>query len=201
MWTVVEVANNQKPRTWPLAFANFEDAMNAIHVFIMGAETTQPRTMNLIEKTNTSAELNAIGHSWYIALVGAPIAAPLTKLDTWFALTETTPALVKQEKDLRLELFNEYFPAPVIGVNRYSIGHSKDLKATYKMSYTIDRKLLEEKQAEIAPELLHRMIKFDPRLSEGEWNSATVEEQKAFGEIVTQKPSLPAMEIANVKKR
>ena len=124
-----------------------------------------------------------------------------TELTEWFNLTEELPAKVAREKELRAKIFADVFTAPVIGTNRHNLGHGKDLKAVYKMSFGIDRPALAEVGPTIPAELLHSVVKYDPKVSEGSWNKLTDAERNKFGNIVTIKPALPVMEIVNVKTR
>lgn len=134
------------------------------------------------------------------AAAAAFLVAQQAKMDEWYALTQELPAKIAREKQLRQELFDAAFVKPKLGTNRFALGYGKDLKATYKMSQTVDRAALQEHSPTIDDKLLERVLTYRPEVVVGAWNACTPEEKNILSVFVTEKPSLPSLEIVNLSK-
>lgn len=131
-----------------------------------------------------------------------------SKLTRWFQIKEKLADLNAQESALRQELFRQAFPnAKEKGTERVSIGHGKDLKVTTKLNYSASReKLASYGDNVLPPSLRNTVFRYKPEVVEAELAKALAdktlppETKAALADIVTSKPAMPALEIADSKK-
>jgi len=135
----------------------------------------------------------------------AAAAAPLLDLDEmiteWFNLSEQVSKLIVHERELRTEIFKRAFPNPERGTNKIRISHGMALVGDYRLNYTVDRPLLEEKlaDAKIAP-IVHEIINFQPNVREGAFYKLSDEDRNLVADMITEKPGTPGLEIKSAAK-
>jgi hypothetical protein len=138
-----------------------------------------------------------------------PVAETLQqRLTRWYKLKEQLADLGEQERTLRASIFSEAFPkAPEKGTSRYGIGHGKDLKATTKVNYTVDREALGRLGNAIPSEVRDRVFRHKPEVVEAQLAAVLADKttpedvRRALAECVTSKPGTPTLEIVDAKAR
>ena len=132
-----------------------------------------------------------------------PVETLDQKLARWYTLKADVARLTADESALRMEIFGEAFKnPPEKGTVRHSIGYGKDLKATCKLNYSIDKQALEVAKVELPADVLAQVLKYKPEVNEAGLNAITDPKHKALvASFVTSKPGLPSLEIVDVKKR
>lgn len=119
-------------------------------------------------------------------------------LERWIQVKQAVSELQEEERMLREGIFNGCFPAPVEGVNKYSLPNGTVIKGTY----TLNRKLLvnplEDNRwaslklpGHIAGPLLNR--KWD--LAIKPYRELVEEHRKLVDSVLEIKPGLPKLEV------
>jgi hypothetical protein len=123
----------------------------------------------------------------------------------WYALKAQIADLTAKESDLRKAIFARAFTdAPEKGSVRAGLGYGKDLKATTKLNYSIDKEALAQvrKADAIPPDVLDLVVRYKPEVVEAEFlRIANPEHKRALASFITSKPGLPSLEIVDAKKR
>ena len=126
------------------------------------------------------------------------------KLARWHTVKATLAPLVEEETNLRKEIFELAYPnKPEKGSHRHAIGYGKDLKATAKLNYSIDKAKLAEaiEAGKLPADVVSSVFKQTPSVSETAF--LAVKDKKilaVLSDIITSKPGLPSLEIVDVKK-
>ena len=135
----------------------------------------------------------------------AATAAPILNLDAmiteWYELAEKLNPLIQRERELRTAIFKQAFPEPNRGTNKVRISHGMALVGDYRLNYTVDRPLLQEKLNDpaIAP-IIHEIINFSPLVREGAFYKLSDEDRSLVADMITEKPGTPGLEIKPANK-
>lgn len=121
-------------------------------------------------------------------------------LNDWFAAAKESKEAAAKESAARLLLVNTAFPKLKEGAgNVLPIGFGKNLKVTGKINRKLDEALLALAK-NIPAEIIEAVIKMKPSLIVGAFKSLSDDDKKLFGDIVTETPGAPSVEIVDQKK-
>ena len=121
------------------------------------------------------------------------------KLALWEQITKQAAELAAQEKTLRQELFDHFFPAPKEGVNDFELNAGYLLKGTYKINRNIEEESLEHtfKRIEDEGHTIDRgaIVEYKPKLILGAYKKLPQDIRLLFDNTLTIKPGLPELKI------
>lgn len=126
------------------------------------------------------------------------------KLDVWKAIADQIAPLAEREVALRKELVDTYFMGKAgqkEGTNHIELGFGKTLTADVRINRKIDEGQLDAARNAglIDAATIEEIIAYKPTLKVGAWKDAEYKIKLAFGNIVTETPGTPGLEIKTKK--
>lgn len=127
-----------------------------------------------------------------------------TLLTEWTAAESAASLATAKEKELRQQIFDLCFPAPVKGSgNQYHLPFDRTLVGDFRTNLSADKEMalaiLADKKSNIRP-IVEKVIKWKPEVSKAEFSALSDEERNLLGDLITEKPGLPALEIKVTSK-
>lgn len=127
------------------------------------------------------------------------------KLTAWLHAQDLASQWKAEEEKLRREIFATAFPEPKEGTdNLLNLGYDRTLVGDNRTNFTVDRGLLDDimKQPKSGNlrVLVEKVIRFDPKVRDGEFKKLSHEDKLALADLLTQRPGLPSLEIKTTSR-
>lgn len=125
------------------------------------------------------------------------------EITEWWKTAEELAKLNMKEKKLRQTLADKGFQTPKEGTNKLDLGvNGRFLQLDYKITRKVDETALDAliKSQTVAADLMAKIIRYKAECSVTEWKKATADERKLFGDVITEKPGMPSLEIVTPKR-
>lgn len=124
-----------------------------------------------------------------------------SKLDEWHTISKEMARLSDREKELRKDLAS-YFRDPKEGTNTALLGFGRQLKMQHRINRKIDEANLDAaiSTGVLKSDIVNDVIVYKPNLSVSGWKALSPENRILFGDIITEEPGTPGLEIVVPKR-
>lgn len=113
----------------------------------------------------------------------------------WFQVKQQLDALKEQERQLRDQVFNSYFPEAEYGTNKCDIPGDAELVADYPLNLSIDESALESALEHVPKTKRDKVVRWKPSLAKTVYNTLSKKAREGFDECVIAKPGAPSVSI------
>lgn len=121
------------------------------------------------------------------------------KLAEWFRLSAELKSIQEKEAVLRKEVFATFFPNPREGTNTAVLADGHTLRATYKLTRSIDADALPPVLEQLGQGSREFLLKTKIGLNMGAYRKLTRDQQNIMDSALVIKPGTPSMKIVPPK--
>lgn len=100
----------------------------------------------------------------------------------------------KLEVDLRNQIFQQLFPAPMEGTNTYTLPDGAKVKGTYKYYRKVDEAAIADVMNQLPEEVRPLLIRFKPEVNVKVYKSLPEQQRMLFEEALIIKPGTPGLD-------
>lgn len=124
-------------------------------------------------------------------------------LNRWYALhqhvEQQLKPVIQQERALRRELVDAYFPTPKEGSNKADIGSGWTLEYYNWIDYQIDEAVVPAVTTQLPPGFLDHLLRYKPELQLKNYRTLPKEYKDVFDQCVISKPGSPSVKLVAPK--
>lgn len=124
-------------------------------------------------------------------------------LNRWYALhqhvEQQLKPIIEQERALRRELIDAYFPEPKEGSNKADIGGGWTLEHYRWIDYQIDEAVVPAVTTQLPPGFLDHLLRYKPELQLKNYRTLPKEYKDVFDQCVISKPGSPSVKLVAPK--
>lgn len=124
-------------------------------------------------------------------------------LNRWYVLhqhvEQQLKPIIEQERALRRELIDAYFPEPKEGSNKADIGGGWTLEHYRWIDYQIDEAVVPAVTTQLPPGFLDHLLRYKPELQLKNYRTLPKEYKDVFDQCVISKPGSPSVKLVAPK--
>jgi hypothetical protein len=122
-------------------------------------------------------------------------------IEQWYKLKAELGRVKSAEALLRMKIFKGYFPEPVEGTNRATLGGGYDLKATHAINREVDPGTVTTMADAFraAGMVMEDLVRWKPELSVTAYRKLNADQTKLFDQCLIIKPGSPQLEVVKEK--
>lgn len=121
--------------------------------------------------------------------------SPYELLVAWYKKKQELDQAKKEERQLRDQLFEAYFPEPEYGTNKCDIPGDAELVVDYPLNLSIDESALETALEHVPKTKRDKVVRWKPSLAKTVYNTLSKKAREGFDECVIAKPGSPSVSI------
>ncbi len=122
------------------------------------------------------------------------------KLSEWYRISEDLKILKSRERELRIEVFNCYFPNPEEGSSTRNLGGGYKLRCQYKLNRNIDLDLLAVLSEKLDETVRKGLTNTKVSLNLNTYRRLSSSDRQIVDNALIIKPGAPSIEIIPPKK-
>lgn len=109
----------------------------------------------------------------------------------WMQAAAELRELKEREQELRKAVIRQLFPSPVKGLNKRQLDAERELHATFRVNYKVDKAAI----MHVDPALRDSVIEWKPSVKESVYNKLDHSAKLQLADAITVTPGLPSLEI------